>query len=169
MKTVLPAFAFLSAIMTSRLVGQEDSEASRRTLAGLKGVYVLIEKISDDAQRDGLTEDQIRTDVELKLRQTGITVLSLQESVTRAGAPHLYVRVSTLKNSAEPFYAYNAAVELDQDVKLIRNPSVTSDVATWSTTMLGTVGSGNLRHLREVVRDLTDQFINAYLAANPKR
>jgi hypothetical protein len=43
MKTVLAALA-LSAAVSSRAVGQ-DSERSRQTLAGLKGVYVLVEPI----------------------------------------------------------------------------------------------------------------------------
>jgi len=41
---------------------------------------------------------------------------------------------------------------------------------TWSATgIIGTVGSQKLGSVRDDVRDLTDQFINAYLAANPKR
>ena len=41
---------------------------------------------------------------------------------------------------------------------------------TWSAAgVIGTVGYQKLGSLREDVRDLTDQFINAYLAANPKR
>jgi hypothetical protein len=51
MKTVLAALALLSATVVSPLVGQGDDETTRKTLAGLKGVYVSVETISDDARR----------------------------------------------------------------------------------------------------------------------
>jgi len=40
----------------------------------------------------------------------------------------------------------------------------------WSAPgKIGTVGIRKLFQLRERVRDIVDQFLNAYLAANPKR
>src|SRR6266581_8572807 len=111
MKTVLAVLALLSATVVSRLVGQGDDENARKTLAGLTRIYVLIENIPDEAQHDGLDTTQIRTDVELKLRQAGITVLMRQEWLSTAAAPYLYVNVQVFKNPAK-FYAYSAKVEL---------------------------------------------------------
>jgi len=85
------------------------------------------------------------------------------------GCPYLYVNVQVFKNPAR-FYAYSAKVELRQRVTLVHNPAVSILAGTWSATgTIGTVGSHKLASLRDNVRDLTDQFINAYLAANPKR
>ena len=169
MKTVLAALTLLSTTVVSPLVGQGDDETSRATLAGLTGVYVLVEQISDEAQRDGLDTTQIRTDVELKLRQAGITVLTRQEWLSTAAAPYLYVNVQVLKNPAK-FYVFSANVELGQRATLVHDPSMSVLATTWSATgTIGTVGSQKVGSVREDVRDLTDQFINAYLAANPKR
>jgi hypothetical protein len=169
MKTVLAALSLLSAAAVSPLVGQGDDEASRATLVGLTGVYVFVERIDDEAQRDGLDTLQVRTDVEVKLRQAGIGVLSEREWVSTAGVPSLYVNIQTVKNE-QSVYAFSARIELRQGVTLIRQPSLRRLVTTWSTPgYIGTVGSQKLATLRDDVRDLTDQFINAYLAANPKR
>ncbi len=169
MKAVLAPLALLSASVLSPLVAQGDNEGTRATLAGLTGVYVLVEHIPDEAQRDGLDTTQIRTDVELKLRQAGITVLTQQEWLSTAAAPYLYVNVQAIKNSAG-IYAFTVDVELRQRVTLIQNPSMRVLAPTWSATgIIGTVGSQKIGSVREDVRDLTDQFINAYLAANPKR
>ena len=169
MKTVLAALAFLSAGVVSPLVGQGDNEYTRKTLAGLTGLYVSVEQIPDEMQRDGLDTTQILTDVELKLRQAGITVLTRQEWLSTAAAPYLYVNVQAIKNPAN-FYAFSVDVQLRQRVTLVHDPAVLILATTWSATgVIGTVGSKKLRSLREAVRDLTDQFINAYLAANPKR
>ena len=168
MKTVLVALVLLSAAVVSPLTGQGDNEYSRKTLAGLTGVYVSVEHISDEAQRDGLDTTQIRTDVELKLRQAGITVLTQQEWLSTAAAPYLYVNVQAIKNQAH-MYAFSADVELRQRATLVRDPSMSVLATTWSATgIIGTVGSQIVASVREDVRDLTDQFINAYLAANPK-
>ena len=100
MKTVLGALALLSATLVSPLVGQGDDEYTRKTLAGLTGLYVSVEHIPDEVQRDGLDTTQILTDVELKLRQAGITVLARQEWLSTAAAPYLYVNVQAIKNPA---------------------------------------------------------------------
>src|SRR5207302_7465487 len=169
MKTALAALALLSAAAVSPLVGQGDNDGTRATLAGLTGVYVLVEHIDDDAKRDGLDTLQVRTDVEVKLRQASISVLSEEEQFSTAGAAYLYINIQTAKNKLS-VYAFSVRVELRQGVMLIRNQSMRRLATTWSATgTIGTVGSQKLASVREVVRDLTDQFINAYLAANPKR
>jgi hypothetical protein len=84
-------------------------------------------------------------------------------------APYLYVNVQAIKNQAH-VYAFSANVELRQRVTLVGNPSMSVLAATWSATgIIGMVGSQKVASVRNDVRDLTDRFINAYLAANPKR
>jgi hypothetical protein len=168
MKKLLVTLALLFLAVVSPLVGQADDETSRATLVGLPGVYVLVETVADEAQRDGLDTLQVRTDVEVKLRQAGIRVLSKEEWLSTAGAPYLYVNIQTAKNNLR-LYAVSVSIDLRQDVTLVREPSLRRLVATWSTPgVLGTVGSHKLATVRDDVRDLVDQFINAYLAANPK-
>jgi hypothetical protein len=60
---------------------------------------------------------------------------------------------------------------LKQDVSLTRAPNAHVDGATtWeSTSYIGTVGAEKLSSIRGNVKDQVDQFINAYLAANPKK
>jgi len=171
MKTVLAALALLSATVVSPLVGQGDDEDTRKTLAGLDGVQVWVGSTPDGAQRDGLDTVQLRTDVELKLRQAGIPVLSEQQSLSKVGAPGLALRLDVFRNPGIPLYAFRVKVEVQQVVRLARNPTLIVRAATWSSTGdIGTVGQTTLgSYVRETVRDQMDQFINAYLAANPKR
>src|SRR5438874_1872074 len=58
-------------------------------LKGLKGVYVLVEGIAQDATQDGLRTIDLRTDTELKLRTAGIRVLSHDEVRKESGRPTL--------------------------------------------------------------------------------
>jgi len=169
-KTVLAALALLfSAGGLAPLLGQGDDESTRMTLAGVRGVRVVVQvSDSDEVRKDGLIQSQLQTDVELKLRQAGITVLSQQEAHI---GPWLSVTVSTLNVSSRTstgMYAVCMTAELHQWVTLTRNPPVRVWVSTWSAR--GQFGAtAHLSSVRDLIRDMTDQFINAYLAANPKR
>src|SRR5947207_10859466 len=99
MKTVLVVLGTLSAAFSVPLVGQDD-EYSRKTLAGLNGAAVLIEQIRDDAQHDGLWTGQVQTDVELRLRQAGIPVLTEEQMLAAPGSPYLYVNINTYKSES---------------------------------------------------------------------
>jgi hypothetical protein len=171
MKILLPCLLLLSMI-ASPLAGQYDDSTSRKTLVGLKGIYVLVEHIDDDVARYGLSTQQIQTDVELRLRQAGLVVLNHAQWIGQEGFegfPYLYVSAQTLKSS-RPFFVYHLDLELKQLVTTVRNPSATVAVPTWTArAQLGYVGEEKVPSLRDDIRDMVDQFINAYLAANPKR
>ena len=169
MKTPLAAVSLLSVAAVSLLAGQDD-EYSRKTLVGLGGVYVLVEEVGDSALRDGLSKQQLRTDVELRLREAGILVLTEEQTLAKESGAYLYVYIHAV-NSSKGFYAVHVRVELKQRVKLIRNSSIIAVAPTWSAAPItGMVGSAYLSSsMRDKVRDMTDQFINTYLAANPRK
>ena len=125
--------------------------------------------IASDAERDGLTTSAIQTDVELKLRQAGICVLTREKRLDTPGQPWLYVKVFTVTRN-DGLYAYKSVdVEFWQSVRLDRDSCLWSAAQTRSTPgIVATVGGGNLRDVRETLRDKVDQFINAYLSVNPK-
>ncbi len=148
-----------------------DYPAERESLAGLTGVYVIVERVDPDAEQEGLDQSTLQTDVEVKLRQAGIRVLTKTEALVTPGAPNLHLMVDTMKLSgaALPIYAVSFHLELNQEVMLARKPTIALLAPTWSTSGIGAAGTKALHRMRENVRDLVDRFINAYLAANPKR
>src|SRR5215472_3875500 len=107
--------------MVTQLLGQvATAEEDRESLRGLTGVYVLVEHLTKEAERDGLSENQLQTDVELRLRRAGIKVQTRQESLASPGRPYLYVRVTERKKSDLPLYALCVQVEFVQAVQLER-------------------------------------------------
>jgi hypothetical protein len=144
-----------------------DSEHTRATLRGVEGVYVIVEDLKSDVERAGLTRQQLQTDVELQLRKAGIRVFAKQEQFRSPGQPLLYVNASALLHP-NGLAAYNIRVELNQRASLDINTSSAS-VATWHVGMLGMIGVSRVSDtVRNDVRDLVDQFINAYLSVNPR-
>jgi hypothetical protein len=53
-----------------------------------------------------------------------------------------------------------------QDISLVRN-DIQSIASTWSTASYGTTGS--LANIRGKIKDLVDEFLNAWLSVNPKK
>ena len=139
----------------------------QQALVGLKGVEVVVEDIRPEAERLGLTEAQIQTDVELRLRKAGVRVLTAKESDETPGVPFLYVNVTTIFFQKTSAVVYSIFVQLKEAVTLKRGFIAVG--AIWNTGSVGTVGTSNIRKIRVSVGDKVDEFINDYLAANPKK
>jgi len=146
----------------------QDVEQTRNSLRGLNGVYVMPENpLEEDAIKGGLSKDNIRTEVELKLRQAGIRVLSREEWEQESGRPYLQVWPKVLKGGVLGGYIYHITVEFKQYVTLFRSPSVQAFGATWSAECMGY--TPELRDIRDKMNERVDLFINAYLGVNPKK
>jgi hypothetical protein len=128
---------------------------------------VVVENLDNpDAEKDGLTRDQIQTDVELHLRLAGIKVLTMEQRQATPGMPYLYVNLNTVKNRET--YSFSIEITLRQRVNLRRDPNISVAAATWDVRRIGTVGSADLNHVRDDIKDDVDKFINAWLSVNPK-
>lgn len=140
----------------------------RNTLTGLPGVRLVVEDIPLDAERDGMTTNGIRTQVELLLGRAGITILDLETWNKTPGKPLLRVAFVAVKNQLGT-YGYNLDVQLFQTVQLSRQPSFSVDSATWQVpTMVHLVNVEGLRdNLRQDVEDKVGAFVSSFLAANP--
>ena len=132
-------------------------------LRGLEGVQVIVEEIPPELKRDGLTKSQLKTDVELALRISGIKVLSAEERVQILSQPILYLNVNVMKTQG-PAYVFNVDLSVRETGITLRGGM------TWAPTWeWGYVGiTSELASIRDYVKDMVDRFINAYLTANPK-
>ena len=66
----------------------------------------------------GLTEDILRTDVELKLRLAGIKILSIEEQLKTLGMPWLYLNINTLTLPSGVLFSWTVFLHLRQEVDL---------------------------------------------------
>ena len=137
------------------------------TLCGLKGVMVFIEDIDTDVENHGVTKSLLKKEVESRLKQADIPVLTTDEVFTMPGKPYLYLNLTT-HNTGIELYSYSIRIELNQDVSMIRDPSIRASATTWIANVVGVVGARNLPAVTEDVTQLTDKFIHDYVAANGK-
>jgi hypothetical protein len=128
---------------------------------------VLIEDIDSDVEKHGLTKNLIQKEVESRLRHADIHLLTREEAYDTPGKPYLYLSPTT-HNTGIDLYSYSVRLEFNQDVSLIREPSVRTSATTWIANVVGIVGARNLPAVAEAVDSLTDKFIHDYVAANQK-
>lgn len=168
--------AWLPIVLLLALSSLGFAQDTRDTdgLRGLAGVAVRVTELPQEVERDGLLKAQLQTDVELRLRKAGIRVLTEDQWFIEPGQPTLRVGVYLYKVSdPKTINAYTKSVEvvLRQNVVLSRKPStIVRGAITWESTL--TVGVSNStvlqKDIRDQVADRIDEFINAFLAANPK-
>lgn len=152
---VIKEFPTSSQRASKPLVGKD-------TLEGLQGVPVIVYPFAPEVEKYGLSTQQLHTDVELRLRQNGIKVLSLTPEHT-----HLYLQITAKIRTDTPVVAYTILLDLMEVVFLERDITKRCWAQVWSTRGVGSVGIGKIESIREKVKDCVDEFSNDYLAVNP--
>jgi hypothetical protein len=144
------------------------------SLKGLKGVEVLVEELKPELENYSLTMIQIQSDVESKLRMAGIEVLTREENekTQPLRMPYFYVKINSYKPAwRREVFVFNIEVALNQRV-LLREYSKYLEKSfyapTWYASSIGAVGAMNVMDIRDMVKELTDQFVQAYQKANPQ-
>lgn len=152
------------------LAAAQQSEGQKKSLRGLSGVFVLVETMTEDAQRQGLDDNLLQTDAELRLRRANIRVATQAEMVQSDKIGMLYINVGTTQ-LRDGLFVVSQNVDLRQSVRLVRDNSIIIETAT-VYRINGTFGTFAPSRLRDGVRssinDKVDAFINDYLAMNGK-
>jgi hypothetical protein len=180
--------AFAGCLVVTLLVGvsagraMADESSSRKSLAGLRGVQVTASIWCDEKPfKDLVSEEALRTKIELKLRQSGIRVLSESEAAKDLRYPTLDLGIiavpnSTLKDetTSEPLgYAMALRLSLNQGLWIVDSKGTVREQIfgdTWSKTYVLAYGRNVITQGRvdKLVSDMTESFANDWLAAHGK-
>lgn len=136
-------------------------------LEGVQAVRVAI-VLTGDVPSD-ITTNRFQTILELRLREAGLTVTSLDVGQPTIGANLHFVRVEDERRNRLPLgYAATALLAVRQR-HVLRNKAV-APLYLWSDLQLGVAASDETFLLVErLVRHSLDEFVNQWLRANPRR
>lgn len=145
------------------------SAASYSTLQNLPGVGISVRGLAEEAERFGLTEDDVRRKVERVLQESGIAILAEEAALSAPGSPHLEVTVylSRLRGNGGHLYTLQTAL---REVVALERPTeqlVTVPAATWERVSHG-IASTPARLLISLER-LLARFTDEHREANPRR
>ena len=150
-------------------VGLSFTADKRDTLRGLTDISVLVEYLPDDVEREGLSREHLQRDIEVRLRQAGLHVLTISEVANSPGAPYLYVAVYPITTPSVNFNAYAVALTLKQLVQLSRHPATELFATTWEGPLhLGPLGDARVLGIRGRILDAVGRFIVDYRDVNSK-
>ncbi|HKT34644.1 MAG TPA: hypothetical protein VJR03_07415 [Nitrospira sp.] len=141
----------------------------RDTLRGLRDLSVLVEYLPDDVEREGLNREHLQRDIEARLRQAGLHVLTISEVANSPGAPYLYVAVYPIQNPSLTLNAYAVTLTLKQLVQLSRNPTTELFATTWEGPVhLSAVNDSRVLDIRSRILEAVGRFIVDYRDVNAK-
>jgi hypothetical protein len=149
--------------------------SSAESLEGLRGVEVIVEELKPELENFNLTAVQIQKEVEGKLQNAGIQVLSKEdnEKIQPLRMPYLFIKVNSYKLPwTRSSFAFSIDIALNQQVKLRGNPELKKTIfysPTWYKSKVGGATGKDIAEIIETVKTLTEKFIGAYQTANPKR
>ena len=170
-----------------------DTQESRETLRGVTPVYVVIEGITPELEQNGMSVKQLKTAVEKQLSKAGINVIATAgERKSAESFPRgLYVSINALKSDVLKsgfdidYYAISISVELIQRCLALTHESLSQLSAkamdpahvssrsalacTWSTSNIYLAGEERLIDIRDCVKELVGNFIEAYVSVNLSR
>jgi hypothetical protein len=167
MRLTVPMLLVLT--FCSPVVGFSFTADKRDTLRGLTEMSVLVEYLPDDVEREGLNREHLQRDIEVRLRQAGLHVLTISDVANSPGAPYLYVAVYPIISPSVNFTAYAVALTFKQLVQLSRTPATELFATTWEGPMhFGSVGEGRVAGIRGKILDAVGRFIVDYRDVNSK-
>ena len=141
----------------------------RDTLRGLSEISVLVEYLPDDVEREGLNREHLQRDIEVRLRQAGLHVLTISEVANSPGAPYLYVAVYPITGPSLNSNAYVVALTLKQLVQLSRDPMTELFATTWEGPIHFSLASDSRElGIRSRTLDAVGRFIVDYRDVNSK-
>ena len=148
-----------------------DNEVTRSTLGGLKGVYLHVPPLSTEAEKIGLSSGQVLRDMKRQLDRAGIPLISDSEydrlkASKRYPLARIEVYVAAYELDEPKLIIYSIKVEVRQAMLLIRKPVVKMVASTWSKEQFG--NTPDLDEVRGKLRELMDDFIDAYFSVNPR-
>lgn len=165
---ILLIVVFLALLVsTSMALAIGDDKYSRLSLKGLKklAVVVQIEKpISEDFGKVGLTEERIRTGIELKLQESKIDVVHVEN--LPSDTPIFHVEMSGSRKS-DKIFSFLIEVELWQKGTLKRDPQIEVVAATWSAGVFGLGSASTIANdIMGWINGMMDTFVKAYSSVN---
>lgn len=159
-------------ILTLEVCAQATDEA-RNSMRGAKSMMVVVE-LSPQLEQLGMTDLALRHEIELGLRESGILIVTEEESQFEQGAPYLLISLTGGLTQETPgghsgSFTFMAHMGFFQIVSLIRDPGTLTYGQTWKSSFVGYGHSESAVPLmREAVLNLEDAFLRDYLSVNPR-
>jgi len=145
----------------------QDTDWNRYTLEDLGGVHVRFE-VTDACGPAGVTASMYEADVSLKLIDSEVGVLTMEEMLEHPALPELRVTIDCADgaNGSGGSMAWSVALRIQQSAQMLRDTQITlPEAVTWYSSEIGVSSHGGAADAIGVAltREV-DAFVEAWKA-----
>jgi len=164
----------LAALIAAGLPHAALGQTPLPTLRGVTKVTTALAVIFPEGEKrpSSLTEDRLRTIIELRLRTAGLRVLSTDEETPHTN-PFVYLQVTCLVMNSQsgwnPGYAFSTRLSVGIFQSVTFNGAWASSELWWSDNLAVTNPDRVNDVVERQVGALLDALLNQWLADNPVR
>ncbi len=122
----------------------QDTDWNRYTLENLGGVFVRFE-VHDACEGVGVSAAAYEADVSLKLLDSEVGVLTMEEMLTHPAMPELRVTLDCAggSNGASGSIAWSVGLRVQQSAQMLRDTQITlPEAVTWFSSEIGASSEG---------------------------
>jgi len=155
-------------LVAPELLAQSISveQITREPLEGLGSIGVLVEGLDSEGKVIGLSEEEIKAMVELRLRQNRIPIRDITDFTLES--PYIYIQITVIYLEKIEHFMFSINVSIKQTVRLLRNNNTVVGATTWAKNMLQISHKDDARaDIKSSIDTMLTFFINDYLAVNP--
>jgi len=143
----------------------------KESLRGIKEIAVLVDPLSPEIQKAGITAEKIKEEIETRLGQAGIRVYTENEaegpSSKIPARPYLYINNHSYTLQKDLTYGYALNIFFIQPVQLKRNPKISCLATTWYSGGVGIIRVHKLKNFNQSeLAEHIEKFIDDFLAVN---
>lgn len=150
----------------STAVESDAAERGVASLAGLRGVFVMVPELPPAVRQGGLPETKVREVVEATLKDAGIT--ARKEPAAEDGDANLIVIIDTIRHP-QGIYLFRVEVAVVQMVHLTRAPKNSPIPATtWSANALGLTTPTKMDIIEFPLKEKLADFVQAFRSVQAK-
>ena len=170
---VLGIGVLLISVNISSLSFAVDGQSLGPILGGLKSLYLQVEPVDPETEQKGIAAARLRRDTERQLKKAGIKLLSEGDfNKYRLSGSYPFARVDvsvTIDEVAVADSTLNVnfiVLKVHQQALLGRKPAIRFYAITWQRQDISY--SNDVAQVHQTLRGIVDEFIAAYVSANPK-
>ncbi|MBN2107498.1 MAG: hypothetical protein JW832_08715 [Deltaproteobacteria bacterium] len=164
---VIVVLAVVQIFVFGLRAGAQEPRINVKSLQGLTGLAVIVGKLSEDAKKIPITNNDIQEIAELKLRMAGIKVLSKEDRLRTPGMPYLYVRLS-VKATDDGFIYGSTKIQIKEEACLSRK-ELCGAFITWDNGSIFSVGMDRAKQfVQDSINEDMDIFLSDYYTVNPR-
>ena len=163
---MLAALLMLPAL--SRGGPDEQWRTTAASLKGIDGVYIVVRYDAPTEAQEGLSEQDLRSALALRLQANDIRLLSEQEWARSPRRPYLCLTVTGTRltdGTKDPDYLFAWGLDLIQRVSTLEERTTEVPAITWTQEYSAVLPEHALRDVTVKVSDLALEFATAVQAA----